>query len=98
MTAIRIETMTGFLIIICEICLLEQQKNILNALSQAFLWINDYLSRLEGGGPMVVVSASAFHARVRGSFPGLGDLKETKMFLPHPLVNSVLWGASMTEM
>ena len=24
--------------------------------------------------------------RVRGSFPGLGGLKETKMFLPHPLV------------
>ena len=25
---------------------------------------------------------SAFHARVRGSVPGLGGLKETKMFLP----------------
>ena len=40
----------------------------------------------EGGGPRVVVSTAAFHARVRGSFPGLGGLKETKMFLPHPLV------------
>ena len=39
-----------------------------------------------GGGPKVVVSTAAFHARVRGSFPGLGGLKETKMFLPHPLV------------
>ena len=29
-------------------------------------------------------STAAFHARVRGSFPG--GLKETKMFLPHPLV------------
>ena len=38
-----------------------------------------------GGGPRVVVSTAAFHARVRGSFPGLGSLKETKMFLPHPL-------------
>ena len=26
----------------------------------------------------VVVSTAAFHARVRGSFPGLGGLKETK--------------------
>ena len=30
-----------------------------------------------GGGPRVVVSTAAFHARVRGSVPGLGDLKET---------------------
>ena len=37
-------------------------------------------------GPRVVVSAAAFHPRVRGSFPALGVLKETKMFLPHPLV------------
>ena len=35
-------------------------------------------------GPRVVVSTAAFHARVRGSVPGLGGLKETKMFLPHP--------------
>ena len=40
-----------------------------------------------GGGPRVVVSTAALHARVRGSFPGLGGLKETIMFLPHPLVN-----------
>ena len=31
-----------------------------------------------GGGPKVVVSTSAFHARVRGSVSGLGGLKETK--------------------
>ena len=31
-----------------------------------------------------MVSTAAFHARVRGSVPGLGSLKETKMFLPHP--------------
>ena len=31
-----------------------------------------------GGGPRVVVSTAALHARVRGSIPGLGGLKETK--------------------
>ena len=36
----------------------------------------------QGGGHRVVVSTAAFHARVWGSFPGLGGLKETKMFLP----------------
>ena len=51
----------------------------------------------KGGGPRVVVSSAAFDARVRGSFPGFGGLKETIMFLPHPLENSVLWGASVTE-
>ena len=30
------------------------------------------------GRPRVVVSTAAFHARVRGSVPGLGSLKETK--------------------
>ena len=43
-----------------------------------------------GGGPRVVVSTAAFHARVRGSVPGLGGLKETKMFLPHPRVKSIV--------
>ena len=32
-----------------------------------------------------MVSTAAIHASVRGSFPGLGGLKETKYFLPHPL-------------
>ena len=45
----------------------------------------------ELGGPVipgrVVVSTAAFHTRVRGSFPGLGSLKETKMF--SPLVGSL---------
>ena len=36
------------------------------------------LPGLLGGGPRVVVSAAAFHARVRGSVPGLGGLKGTK--------------------
>ena len=35
-----------------------------------------------GEGPRLVVSTVAFHARVRGSVPGIGGLKETKMFLP----------------
>ena len=52
---------------------------------------------IKGGGPRVVVSTAAFHARVRGSVPGLGGLKETKLFLPHPRVKLVLWGASVTE-
>ena len=33
---------------------------------------------MPGGGPRVVVSTAAFHARVRGSVSGLGGLKETK--------------------
>ena len=35
-----------------------------------------------GGGPRVVVSTAAFHARVRGSVPGLGGCKETKNVSP----------------
>ena len=32
-----------------------------------------------GGGPRVVVSTAAFHARAWGSVPGLSGLKETKI-------------------
>ena len=46
-----------------------------------------------GGGPRVVVSTAAFHARVRGSVPGLGGLKETKMFLSHPRVKVSIVGS-----
>ena len=46
-----------------------------------------------GGGPRVVVSTAAFHARVRGSVPGLGGFKETKMFLPHPRVKVSIVGS-----
>ena len=46
-----------------------------------------------GGGPRVVVSTAAFHARVRGSVPGLGGLIETKMFLPHPRVKVSIVGS-----
>ena len=46
-----------------------------------------------GGGPRVVVSTAAFHARVRGSVPGLGGFKEIKMFLPHPRVKVSIVGS-----
>ena len=42
---------------------------------------------------LVVVSTAAFHARVRGSVPGLGGLKETKLFLPHPRVKVSIVGS-----
>ena len=48
---------------------------------------------VKGGGPRVVVSTAAFHARVRGSVPGLGGLKETKLFLPHPRVKISIVGS-----
>ena len=40
-----------------------------------------------------MVSTAAFHARVRGSVPGLGGLKETKMFLPYPCVKLSIVGS-----
>ena len=40
-----------------------------------------------------MVSTAAFHARVRGSVPGLGGLKESKMFLPHPHVKVSIMGS-----
>ena len=46
-----------------------------------------------GGGPRVVVSTAAFHARVSGSVPGRGGLKATKMFLPHPRVKVSIVGS-----
>ena len=47
----------------------------------------------KGGGPGVVVGTAAFHTRVRGSVPGLGGLKETKLFLPHPRVKVSIVGS-----
>ena len=49
--------------------------------------------RTLGGGPRVVVSTAAFHARAQGSVPGLGGLKETKIFLPHPRVKVSIVGS-----
>ena len=51
------------------------------------------VQREAGGGPRVVVSTAAFHASVRGSVPGLGGLKEAKMFLPHPRVKGSIVGS-----
>ena len=42
---------------------------------------------------MVVVSTAAFQARIWGQFPGLGGLKETEMFLPHPHVKTRIVGS-----
>ena len=53
----------------------------------------DEFGYLLGGCPMVVVSTTAFYARVRGSFPGLSGLKKTKMFLPHSLVKLSIVGS-----
>ena len=47
----------------------------------------------KGWGSRVVVSTAAFHARVRGSVPGLGGLKETKLFLLHPRVKVSIVGS-----
>ena len=73
---------------------------ILNFLGKAKTSIHglreDYTAMLEH--PTLRPITGAFHARARGSLPGLGDLKETKMFLPHPLVKrEVLLGAFATE-
>ena len=54
---------------------------------------NYFLGCFMGGGPRVVVSTAAFHARVRGSVPGLGGFKETKVFLPHPCVKVSIVGS-----
>ena len=40
-----------------------------------------------------MVSTAAFRARVRGSVPGLGGFKETKLFLPHPRVKVSIVGS-----
>ena len=64
--------------------------------NDAYIYLAFYFCRLLnlhiGGGPRVVVSTAAFHARVRGSVPGLGGLKETKLFLPHPRVKVSIVG------
>ena len=59
---------------------------VIHSYIQIILYSYDYL--WVGGGPRVVVTTAAFHARVRG----LGGLKETKMFLPHPLVKTQFCG------
>ena len=48
---------------------------------------------MEGGGPRLVVSTAAFHARVRGLVPRLGGLNKQKLFLPHPRVKVSIVGS-----
>ena len=73
---------------------------------RAYIWLEACMtsnywflihSTISGGGPRGVVSTAAFHARVRGSVPGLGVLTK-KCFFPIHVWNSLLWGASVTEM
>ena len=70
--------------------LFDQKKITLTKFTKAIYF---YSFQLLGGGPRVVVSTAAFHARVRGSVPGLGGLKETKLFLPHPRVKVSIVGS-----
>ena len=65
-----------------KIVMMTFHEQMINATSKKTL----FFFCLRGGGPRVVVSTAAFYARVRGSVPGLGGFKETKMFLPHPRV------------
>ena len=59
---------------------------------KSFTFVSLLLS-MKGGGPRVVVSTAAIHARFRGSVPGLGGFKETQMFLPHPRVKVSIVGS-----
>ena len=88
------------LVIISTTFRVYQQKSIFFYLKPLCNWRTTsvdtkYLifQQLQGGGPRVVVSTAAFHARVRGSVPGLGGLKETKLFLPHPRVKVSIVGS-----
>ena len=58
------------------------QSAMIHDLMQMSTLLRLYPPNEVGGGPRVVVSTAAFHARVRGSVPGLGGLKETKCFFP----------------
>ena len=64
---------------------LRRRPNIVQTSSRCVVFAGICISSL-------VVSTAAFHARVRGSVPGLGGLKETKMVLPHPLVKHNIVG------
>ena len=68
---------------------LESKKIIVGLL----IITSRYVFNIQGGGPRVVVSTAAFHARVRGSVPGHSGLKETNMFLPHPRVKLSIVGS-----
>ena len=69
----------------CLVCVVTTSQRLKQHLAPVWYYL--------GGGPRVVVSTAAFHARVRGSVPGLGGLKETKLFLPHPRVKVSIVGS-----
>ena len=50
------------------------------------------MSQRLGGGTRALISTAVFHSSVCCSFPGHGGLKETKMFLPNPLVKLSIVG------
>ena len=87
--------MNHLLILLCKTSMWKHFHKYVDPSMVLYTWsIKKRLSLDEmGGGPRVVVSTAAFHARVRGSVPGLGDLKETKMFLPHPRVKVSIAGS-----
>ena len=68
-------------------------KLVTKVLNPIHLTCRVTLTRRPGGGPRVVVSTAAFHARVRGSVPGHGGLKQTKMLFPHPRVKLSIVGS-----
>ena len=74
-------------------CIFIQNMKTKYSSSVRRAWSIDIATDCRGGGPRVVVSTAAFHARVRGSVPGLGGLKETKLFLPHPRVKVSIVGS-----
>ena len=75
-----------------KLALLENSSAL--KIVMTFFIKKQYFTSLQnrGGGPRVVVSTAAFHARVRGSVHGLGGLKETKLFLPHSRVKVSIVG------
>ena len=101
--------MYGAPLVTCKICILSRGREIVSGCNKLLSHVSKFyvvlmLDRcsldlltcspaMGGGGPRVVVSTAAFHARVRGSVPGLGGFKETKMFLPHPRVKVSIVGS-----
>ena len=62
-----------------KVFLLTLSKLVIqNKLSMTYYMTKTDTLDHKGVGPRVVASTAAFHARVRGSVPGLGGLKETK--------------------
>ena len=74
-------------------CIVWYEKILVIAIASDNFTFRRSFVLAEGGGPRVVVSTAAFHARVRGLVPGLGGFKETKMFLPHPRVKVSIVGS-----